>query len=58
MNVLDATRTPLVMSLPQVLRAWLDHRHEGWCGARGIGLRRSIGGSRSSTDICCLSECG
>jgi topoisomerase-4 subunit A len=28
MNVLDATRTPLVMSLSQVLRAWLDHRHE------------------------------
>ncbi|HEY7579133.1 MAG TPA: DNA topoisomerase IV subunit A [Acetobacteraceae bacterium] len=28
MNVLDATRTPMVMSLPQVLRAWLDHRHE------------------------------
>src|SRR5690242_2414148 len=28
MNVLDATRTPLVMSLQQVLRAWLDHRHE------------------------------
>ncbi len=28
MNVLDATRTPRVMSLPQVLRAWLDHRHE------------------------------
>ena len=28
MNVLDATRTPLVMSLPTVLRAWLDHRHE------------------------------
>ena len=28
MNVLDATRTPLVMSLPSVLRAWLDHRHE------------------------------
>ena len=28
MNVLDATRTPLVMSLPAVLRAWLDHRHE------------------------------
>ena len=28
MNVLDATRTPLVMSLPGVLRAWLDHRHE------------------------------
>jgi topoisomerase-4 subunit A len=28
MNVLDATRTPLVMSLKQVLRAWLDHRHE------------------------------
>ena len=28
MNVLDATRTPLVMSLPEVLRAWLDHRHE------------------------------
>src|ERR1700756_2235753 len=27
-NVLDATRTPLVMSLGQVLRAWLDHRHE------------------------------
>ena len=23
-----------------------------WCGARGIGSRRSIGGSRSSTDIC------
>ena len=28
MNVLDATRTPQVMSLPEVLRAWLDHRHE------------------------------
>src|SRR5690349_8619683 len=28
MNVLDASRTPRVMSLPQVLRAWLDHRHE------------------------------
>jgi topoisomerase-4 subunit A len=34
MNVLDATRTPMVMSLPQVLRAWLDHRHE-------VLLRRS-----------------
>ena len=28
MNVLDGTRTPRVMSLPEVLRAWLDHRHE------------------------------
>ena len=28
MNVLDATRTPQVMSLPEVLRAWLDHRHD------------------------------
>ena len=28
MNVLDATRTPVVMPLRQVLRAWLDHRHE------------------------------
>jgi topoisomerase-4 subunit A len=28
MNVLDASRTPLVMGLKQVLRAWLDHRHE------------------------------
>ena len=28
MNVLDATRTPRVMSLSEVLRAWLDHRHE------------------------------
>ncbi|HZH47575.1 MAG TPA: DNA topoisomerase IV subunit A, partial [Roseococcus sp.] len=28
MNVLDATRTPRVMSLRDVLRAWLDHRHE------------------------------
>ncbi|HEY4251677.1 MAG TPA: DNA topoisomerase IV subunit A [Roseomonas sp.] len=27
MNVLDATRTPRVMNLPDVLRAWLDHRH-------------------------------
>jgi len=27
MNVLDADRTPRVMSLRQVLRAWLDHRH-------------------------------
>jgi topoisomerase IV subunit A len=26
MNVLDATRTPGVMSLVQVVRAWLDHR--------------------------------
>jgi topoisomerase-4 subunit A len=28
MNVLDATRTPRVMGLKEVLRAWLDHRHE------------------------------
>jgi topoisomerase IV subunit A len=28
MNVLDATRTPLVMPLSAVLSAWLDHRHE------------------------------
>ncbi len=28
MNVLDATRTPIVMGLRAVLRAWLDHRHE------------------------------
>ncbi|MCE2922712.1 MAG: DNA topoisomerase IV subunit A, partial [Roseomonas sp.] len=28
MNVLDANRTPRVMSLREVLRAWLDHRHE------------------------------
>jgi topoisomerase-4 subunit A len=28
MNVLDATRTPRVMGLTEVLRAWLDHRHE------------------------------
>ena len=28
MNVLDATRTPRVMALREVLRAWLDHRHE------------------------------
>jgi topoisomerase-4 subunit A len=28
MNVLDASRTPLVMPLKQVLRSWLDHRHE------------------------------
>ena len=28
MNVLDKTRTPRVMSLAEVLRAWLDHRHE------------------------------
>jgi len=28
MNVLDATRTPRVMGLREVLRAWLDHRHE------------------------------
>jgi topoisomerase-4 subunit A len=28
MNVLDGTRTPRVMSLRDVLRAWLDHRHE------------------------------
>ncbi len=28
MNVLDATRTPRVMTLKEVLRAWLDHRHE------------------------------
>jgi topoisomerase-4 subunit A len=27
MNVLDADRTPRVMSLRDVLRAWLDHRH-------------------------------
>jgi len=28
MNVLDKNRTPRVMSLPEVLRSWLDHRHE------------------------------
>ncbi len=28
MNVLDATRTPRVMPLKEVLQAWLDHRHE------------------------------
>ncbi len=28
MNVLDADRTPRVMALREVLRAWLDHRHE------------------------------
>jgi topoisomerase-4 subunit A len=28
MNVLDADRTPRVMSLKEVLRAFLDHRHE------------------------------
>jgi topoisomerase IV subunit A len=28
MNVLDANRTPRVMSLPEVLRAWIGHRHE------------------------------
>ncbi len=27
MNVLDANRTPRVMGLREVLRAWLDHRH-------------------------------
>jgi topoisomerase-4 subunit A len=27
LNVLDADRTPRVMSLREVLRAWLDHRH-------------------------------
>jgi topoisomerase-4 subunit A len=27
MNVLDAARTPRVMGLREVLRAWLDHRH-------------------------------
>ena len=28
MNVLDAGRTPRVMGLKAILRAWLDHRHE------------------------------
>jgi len=28
MNVLGADRTPRVLSLVEVLRAWLDHRHE------------------------------
>jgi len=28
MNVLDASRTPRVMGLKEMLRAWLDHRHE------------------------------
>jgi topoisomerase-4 subunit A len=28
MNVLNADRTPMVMGLKPVLRAWLDHRHE------------------------------
>ncbi|HQT47833.1 MAG TPA: DNA gyrase subunit A, partial [Acidocella sp.] len=34
MNVLDATRTPRVMGLRELLRCWLDHRHE-------VLLRRS-----------------
>ncbi len=34
MNVLDATRTPRVMGLKEMLQAWLDHRHE-------VLLRRS-----------------
>ena len=34
MNVLDATRTPRVMGLKDMLRAWLEHRHE-------VLLRRS-----------------
>ncbi len=34
MNVLDATRTPRVMNLREVLQAWLDHRRE-------VLLRRS-----------------
>jgi topoisomerase-4 subunit A len=34
MNVLDATRTPRVMKLTEVLRCWLDHRQE-------VLLRRS-----------------
>jgi topoisomerase-4 subunit A len=34
MNVLDATRTPRVMGLKELLRCWLDHRHE-------VLLRRS-----------------
>src|SRR5436305_4635689 len=28
MNVLDATRTPRVMPLKEVIRNWLDHRHD------------------------------
>jgi len=28
MNVLDASRTPRVMTLPEVVRAWLDHRQD------------------------------
>jgi topoisomerase IV subunit A len=28
MNVLDSTRTPRVMPLQEVIRCWLDHRHE------------------------------
>ncbi len=28
MNVLDASNTPRVMALPEVLQAWLDHRRE------------------------------
>ena len=28
MNVLDSTRTPRVMPLREVLRSWLDHRHD------------------------------
>ncbi len=28
MNVLDANRTPRVMNLREILRAWLEHRHQ------------------------------
>ncbi len=40
MNVLDATRTPRVMKLRDVLQAWLDHRHEVLSGGRATGWRR------------------
>ena len=53
MNVLDATRTPRVMSLKEVLRAWLDHRHEVLVRrSPTTASRRSTGASRCWTAIC------
>src|SRR5439155_686762 len=38
MNVLDASNTPRVMALPEVLQAWLDHRREVPLGRRRTEL--------------------
>ena len=56
LNVLDATRTPGVMSLKEALLAWLDSSSRCFCAARRTGSARSTTGSNCSMDSSSLSS--